>query len=240
MDALTQAQEAFEQACKARWGQRANEEDRLVQARERLLDADDETRFTSRYQEGYQERREALAKPLEVLTEAGEAGIPHLGVRLNEDSWASVLAVEALAEMPSSPLRDRTIVEALFTPGEWRNDTATRASQELDSEAAWTAFEQVVRQASRDGVELQHFFWTVLFEDEPATLNQPLRPGPRFGDALELLYEEGHLAALGDGLFHVLDPSLDGPESVRAFLDDGSVQAAIETIRASEPQRVNA
>ena len=237
-DALTETQAAFEQACRARWAQRAGEKDRLVQARERLLEADDESRFTKRYQEGYQERREALAKPLEVLTEAGEEGIPHLGVRLNEDSWASVLAIETLAEMPSSPLRDRAIVEALFTPGEWRNDTATRASQEMNPEASWAAFEHVVHQASKDGVELQHFFWSGLLEEEPATLSQPLRPGPRFGDAIELLYDEGHLAALSDGLFHVLDPSLDGVESVEAFLDDEGVQAAIEHIRSTESPRI--
>lgn len=237
-DSLHEAQVVFEQACRSRWEAEADDEPELVAASERLLEADDETRFTAQYHEGYRERREALAEPLKTLQEAKEAGIPHLCVRLHEDSWAGVLAVEALAEMPSGPLRDRAIVEALFSPGDWLNDTAVTASEKMSPEASWRSFEEVARQAAKDEVELQHFFWTALFEDDPASLAAPLRPTNRFGDALVLLFDLGHLAALGDGLFHVLDPSLDEARSVRAFLDDEGVQDAIEHIRSNEPTRI--
>lgn len=58
-----------------------------------------------------------------MLREAGERAVPLLAGAMTTDSWASILAVELLAEMPGAPLRNRALVRALFLPSDWVPET---------------------------------------------------------------------------------------------------------------------
>lgn len=233
---MREAQERFESACRARWREVAGDEPDLVSARQRLEEAGEaEGSGTSR---GYKLLRDDLTGPLEALARAGEAGVPHLGVAAHDPGLVGLVALETVTDMEPGPRRNRLLVEALFTPGAEHSDAALRAARELDPAASWSAFEDVGTWAGEEGHELQGTFWTGPFEDEPASLDEPIGPAARFGDALQLLRGEGHAAAFADGLFHVLDPSLDGPDSVRAFLEDEGVQAALEAVRAEGRSRV--
>ncbi len=111
-------QQWFEEECRRRWRELADSDPALVDARERLFEAD-LPKFTREYEAGFQDRQAALEVPLATLREAGERGVPHLGTALMTDSWASALAAENLVKMPRGPLRDRALVEALFVAGDW-------------------------------------------------------------------------------------------------------------------------
>lgn len=233
---MRSAQRSFEAACRSRWREVAGDEADLMAARQRLEEvADAEASGASR---GYTELQEDLADPVDEIGEAGETGVPHLGITAHNPSLVGLLTLEAVAEMDPGPRRNRLLVEALFTPGTDRSDAALRAGRALDPAAFWSAFEAVVTWAAGEGHELQGIFWTEPFQDVPASLDEPIRPTPRFGDALRLLHEEGHLAAFSDGLFHVLDPSLDEPESVRAFLEDEGVKGVLKRVRDDGAARV--
>lgn len=89
-------QHRFEEECRRRWRKLADSDHALVDARERLFEAD-LPEFIHKYEAGFQERQAALEVPLATLREAGERGVPHLGTALMTDSWAGALAAENLA-----------------------------------------------------------------------------------------------------------------------------------------------
>lgn len=213
----------------------------LSAARDRLREANGPA-FTTAYHEGYEERAAALAEPMEVLRRGGEAAIPHLGVLLFEGTWASNLAVELLAKMPAGPLRDRALVEAMFAELEWLPDTAAGAFERAVAghrESAWIIFEEVVRTAARDGIELQGSFWHSLLEIRGAEEDTfRVRPGPHLGRALILLYDLGHLGALADLIDFRLDEFFSGPDIVHLFVHDPGVMAAVAAMESRPPGRL--
>ncbi|MGQ0535089.1 MAG: YecA family protein [Methanobacteriota archaeon] len=199
----------FEEWCQARWLRLASGDSRLAEACEILrhaLEADK------------QQRKPALV----ALQTAGEAGVPYSGVLLHEPAWCSILAIQALVVMPKGPLRNRGLVEALFVSGDWVPDTAIQNVRDLSEAESWSALEAVANEAAGAGIELQSSFWTGLFTDEGGI---HFRPRGRMGDALRLLYTLGHRSAARAGLEQLLDPMLDGPESVGATLEDAGVRS---------------
>lgn len=223
---------AFSHACATSWRAVASDEPGLEAARERLREADDETRFPRDFEEGFADRWKALAAPVATLMEAGESGAAHLAISLHDAGWPSVLAVEALVRMPSGPRRDLALVEALFSGAEWSADTAARHVGTMSAGARWEAFESVAAAAEAAGCELGGPWWAALFDDDPGDSDVPLAPGPDFGRAVRVLFERGHLQALAAGLFSRLDPSLDSIDSVRRFLDDPALQDTLARMRA--------
>lgn len=226
-------QQRFEGECRRRWSKLADSDPVLVEARERLFDAD-RLEFTHQYEAGFQERQRALEGPLVTLREAGERGVPHLGIALMTDSWASALAVENLAKMPNGPLRDRALVEALFASGDWAPEAGERAVPGISAETRWADFEDVARTTERAAVELQSVYWTALFETRPASDN-PWGPTADLGRAMLLLYDLRHHSALVSGLEFLLDSWVSGAGRVRAVLKDPGVMAAVQTISGRKP-----
>jgi hypothetical protein len=228
-------QESFGGTCHERWCSlsQGDAEMTLVEAREGLFEADN-PRFTSQYWEGFLERRAALSGPLSVLKQAGERGVLHLAAVMTTDSWANSLAADALAEMPSGPLRDRAIVEALFLVGDFTTAAGDRAAHTIPAETRWSLFEEVARTAQRDGVELQSLFWTSLFEEESDD-EYKRRPTPDLERAALLLYDLGHHAALAAGLDFLLEPMVSGGERVERVLRDGGIARALETMSRRPP-----
>ncbi len=226
-------QERFEGACRARWQGLTEADPALVAARERLFEADS-PRFTKKYEEGYRERRNALSTPAAILRGAGERGVPHLAVVLMTNSWASLIAADALAEMPPSPLRNRALVEALFIRGDHPPETAERAIPSISPVERWALFQDVARQARDAAVELQSLYWTSLFE-ERADLHDTQRVLPELGPALELLYDLGHHSALVSGVDLLLEPFVAGTERVEAVIRDKGFQALLRTVKERPP-----
>lgn len=224
-----------ERSCK-RWQDRASEKVQLVEAREAIHSTIEEGTFEHRGgQRAHKERREAVADPIGTLTAGGDEGLAHLGVLLHTESWASSLALEAAVEASPGPRRDRLIVEGLFLPGDFVPDLAIRNVDAIRPEDRLEAITAVAGEAAASEVELQGGFWTGLFELDPGTLEEPIRPRVDYGPALEVLYQRGHFGALARGVTSVLDPTFDSPESVEAFLDDTGFQRAIEHIRSTSP-----
>lgn len=228
-------QRLFQSAALRRWERAASADPALVAARADLLLAD-HPRFTKEYQEGLRERAAAVEPTLRVLRTAGEAAVPHLAIRMMEDTWASVVAGECLAGMPSGPWRNRAVVEALFVSGDWLPEVAIVAVCNLGLEERWAAFEAVARSAAEDGVGLHGPLWAGLFEDGGGDPEAPTRPTPQFGRALRMLYDLGHAGALSRGVEAMLDPMMDGPESVALFLNDPGFQEALGWMRARPPR----
>lgn len=231
---------AFEQARRGRWLARARDDANLVEAREEIEAVESVDKFDARSgQTAYEERRQALADPLETLASAGEDGIPHLGALLHTDSWASPLAAAEIVDLEETHDRHVLMIEALFLPGDWVPDLCLRNGDEIPQSDRLPTFEHVAEEAAVDGIELQGTFWTGLFEDVPEATEDPIEPRPGFGPALEVLYDAGHFDALARGIESRLDPSFAGPESVEAFLADDGVQAALQHVGATDaPDRL--
>ncbi|MGI0054824.1 MAG: hypothetical protein ACREBZ_03770 [Thermoplasmata archaeon] len=226
-------QARFEELCHSRWGQLANSDDALVAARERLYEAD-RPMFRAKFQKGLEERHRALAGPLAILRNAGEEGVPHLALAMTTDTWASILAVELLAELPAGPLRDKALVESVFLPGDWAPEAGERAAGTIPLERRWSLFEAEAREAHRAGIELQSLYWTSLFEEGPGdeTDRRPTRDLER---ATALLYDLGHHSALVAGLGFLLDLAVSGPERVHRNLKDGNLERVLATIAQRPP-----
>jgi len=224
----------FEEACHDRWIGLASDDADLIEAREKLLTANGDA-FELEYHEGLTERQNALQVPLAVLESAGERGVPHLGILLTEDTWSSILAVELLAKMPSGPLRDRALTEALFLPGDWPSDTSVQHLPAASAEAKWAAFENVVTQATRDNLHLHGLYWVPLFEANHEEPPGPLVPTPDLGRAIELLYDYGHLSALGAGLEARLDPGFVSLDDIRVLFNDPGAQQAFQAMMERKP-----
>ena len=229
-------QARFEAHGKARWEKTADPDPALVDARQRLFEADD-AQFSEEFSTGLRERRSALSGPLEILQQAGEKGVPHLAVALMTDSWASLLAAEALAEMPPGPERDRALVEALFIRGDHPPEVAERACRTIPPPERWRLFEAIAESAREDGVELQSLYWTSLFEERTdLDDDRPERVLSEMGPALRALYDLGHHSALVVGLDFLLDPFVSGPERVEAVARDEGVRAFFRTVQERPPQ----
>jgi hypothetical protein len=223
----------FEDVCRVRWEGLTESDAALVAAREQLFDADS-TRFTKLYEEGLRERKNALAAPSAILKASGERGVPHLAVALMTDSWASLIAAEALAEMPPSPLRNRALVEALFIRGDYPPEIGERAIPSIPPAERWALFQDVARQACDAGVELQSLYWTSLFE-ERTDLYAAERVLPELGPALEFLYDLGHHSALVSGANFLLEPFIAGGDRVKIVMRDEGVQAFLRTLEVRPP-----
>lgn len=226
--------ERCEAAFRARWQRLASSEAGLRAARGALAEADAE-RFPDPDdpREGFEARRRALAAPLRTLAEAGEAGVPHLAVPLMTDSWASILAIETLVDMPLGPLRDRAVVEALFCGGDWVPGAAVGETQTWDDEVLWEAFEGVARRAAEDAAELHSLSWVEAFDAGALEGELAEEMRPCFAMAVPLLYALGHHAALAQGFQMYLDLGWDGGPSVRRFLDAPCVREALEALRSA-------
>ena len=121
-----------------------------MRARKQPFEADG-PRFRQEAQRGFKERWEALSAPLQTLREAGERGVTHFGIALTTDRWASDLAAELLAEMPSAPLRNRAMVEGLFLPGDRVPEVGERVARTLSREREWAVLEKLARSATMAG-----------------------------------------------------------------------------------------
>lgn len=234
-DQMADDQSSFDHAVHARWMAMASRDEGLVAARSALRRANGPG-FSSDYADGLAERQAALRMESSVLAAAGEAGVPHLGALLAEPTWSSALAAEILADMPSGPLRDLALAQALFMDGDGPADTALRGLRAAGEAAAWAAFERVVREARADGVTLHDWLWSSVFEVEPDDPDIPITPTPAFGRALLLLHQLGHDSAVASAVDLRLDPKFDGVAGVCAHLDDAGFQAAVDAIVAgSDP-----
>lgn len=228
-EAAVRAQERFERRARARWEDADDDPDRM-KARKILAGQAEEM------VDGWASFEREFGAEADLLVEPGEAGVPHLAVVLMTPSEASILAAQGLSGMKSGTLRNRALAEALFVDGGLVNDVAIRAFHRLDDEdARWEAFEATARWAGAEGLELQGSFWTGLFEDRPRDAALPIRPRPRFGDALQLLYDHGHRGAVHAGFRAVLDPGMAGPLSVKAFIEDAGVRRTVEAVRERAP-----
>ena len=218
-----------------RWLSQIGSDLPLAEAIARLVDAD-LPKYRRMGVAGYEQRRAALEGPLGILRGAGERAVPYLAGAMTTDSWASILAVELLFELPGAPRRDRALVEALFLPGDWAPETAERAALSLDPARRWPLFEEVARDAQGGGIELQSVYWTSLFE-EGTDEDLPRRPLPDLERAAILLYDLGHHSALVAGLGFLLDPGVSGIERVEANLEEGRLERALAVIEERPPGR---
>ena len=229
-----EAQVLLEEFCHHRWARMAGEDELLARARERLFEAD-LPKYRTQYAGGLAERKEGLAGPLAALRGAGERGVPHLGMVLATDTWASVLAADALESMPSGPLRYRALVEALFLPGDFVPEAGERAARTIAEARRWALFERTAVEVREAGIELQSLYWTSLFGQGP--VEEPLRsPSPELVRATLLLYDEGHHSALVAGVRFLLDPAVAGHEWVEQNLREGGLAKALETMRERPPR----
>lgn len=229
------AQALLADLCHDAWAEMAEADDTLTGAREHLYEAD-RPKFHKKYGEGLEERKEALTEPLTVLREAGERGIPHLAMVMTTDTWASILAVDALEGMPSGPRRDRALVEALFLSGDWVPEAGERAALTMAPERRWPLFERVATAAQEEAIELQSLYWTALFERGPDDPSER-RPTPDMGRAALLLYDLGHHSALVAGLGFLLDPMVSGPERSERNLREGGLAETMKALAQRPPQR---
>ena len=229
------AQALFADLCQRRWIGMAEADEALVRARERLHEAD-LPKFQRRLGQGLEQRRRTLTEPLRILRDAGERAVPHLAMMMMTDSWASILAVEDLEVMPSSPLRDRALVEALFLPGDWIPEAGERAARTMDLQRRWPLFEAVAREAEAAHIELQSLYWTALFEQGPEEESER-RPTPDLERAAILLYDLGHHSALVAGLDFLLDPAVSGHERVQRNLREGRLAGALVVFGERAPER---
>jgi hypothetical protein len=231
--------QAFMEACRARWATEPAPGP-LRSAGDRLLEMDSvdqwDTRGTS-LQEGPEVSQEVLTEPAFFLMEAGEAGVPVLASVLHTETWASMQAVEALVSMPAGPLRDRALMEALFSGSDGLMDTAVQEARSWSEDQAMKALTAVARHAAEQGIELQCFFWSAPFEwfDEEDRLHLQ----PRLVDAALLLYRLGHFDALDEALEQFVNPAVSGVESVRHVLTDGVFRSVIDAIHSAKGQTVS-
>lgn len=225
----------FAETCHERWCSLAqgDADEALAKAFEELFEADG-VRFKAQYWEGFVDRRNALSGPLSVLREAGERGVLHLAAAMTVDSWASPLAADTLAEMPSGPLRDRAIVEALFLPGDFTPEAGERGVRAIPIQTRWSLFEEVTRTARNDGVELQSLYWTSLFEAGPND-EEERKPTTDLERAILLLYDSGHHAALAAGMDFLMEPMVSGGPRVERILEEGGVARALRVISERLP-----
>ncbi len=91
----------------------SEEERRIEELIEKLLDVDDEEKFgvEERYEKGYEKRKEAIKPFMEELIKCGETATPYLVDVLNEyDTWSCLFAADILgairAEASIEPLID--------------------------------------------------------------------------------------------------------------------------------------
>jgi hypothetical protein len=90
----------------------SEEESRIEELIERLLEVDDEEEFgvDASYEKGYEKRKEAIKPFMEELVKCGETAAPYLVDVLNEyDTWSCIFAAEILGAIT---IRIRTEAEA--------------------------------------------------------------------------------------------------------------------------------
>ncbi|MDE1821149.1 MAG: hypothetical protein KGJ23_10510 [Euryarchaeota archaeon] len=219
----------------AQWLSRIEPDRALVGAVAHLAEAD-LPKYRKVADAGFEQRRASLAAPLGVFRDAGERAVPYLAGAMTTEGWAGILAVELLAEMPSTPLRNQALVEALFLPGEWAPEAAERATRSIDAARRWSLFEEVARNAQGGGIELQSVYWTSLFEER---LEEELqhRPLPDLERAAILLYDLGHHSALVAGMEFLLDPWVSGEARVEANIKEGGLERVLAIVAEREPER---
>ena len=225
-------QHRFEKASYRMWRELAPRDSPLEDARKSLFEAEDGA-YVREEEDGLEERRLGLAQPLSTLRLAGEKAVPYLAMNLMTDSWAGILAMAELAEMPSNPSRDRALVEALFVSGDRRPHLADLAVSSIDPIRRWKMFEGVVVWAASEGLRLQSPYWTGLFErDEEAP---PSSHPSELGSALLLLYDLDHPGALTSGARCLLDPRVSGVKGVREYLEDPGFERFLDEISHRGP-----